>query len=318
MKVKIKAKIYLPVILLLLLCYFLVFPILSVGWWCNFAADRKINSIAGRILKKVYWIKDKKLSKEWFERIIKIDETEIPIVDWVEDSLTSKNLDSFYCLDQQSEDISMLQKAWNLPCNKGTWWNVRRDGKYFFTPDKAPLPIYEMERTDSTLHITTGSKENTWIYLAAKEKQPKIYRLDFDFVTHTKTSETLQICFAANSLANRFRFNLLNNSKLSFQVVDHAVFTGTRRPGLWSSLQTPYSIELHKKTHVSLLCLDNKFALYFDNELMMAVEIKDYQAKPDYWFLICWNGFDSRANQKFDLDNHMEIEISNLKIYHPK
>jgi hypothetical protein len=50
----------------------------------------------------------------------------------------------------------------------------------------------------------------------------------------------------------------------------------------------------------------------------MAVEIKDYQAKPDYWFLICWNGFDSRANQKFDLDNHMEIEISNLKIYHSK
>lgn len=319
MKINLKPKSIWPVVSLLLFCYFLVIPILSVGWWDYFAVERNINPITGLIIRKVRRIYDKKLSKEWFERIVKIDEAELPSIEWVEDSLTSKSLDSFYCLDQQSDDIRpMLQADWNLPCNKDAWWNARRNGKYFFTPALSPLPIYEMERTDSTLYIKTGKKLRTHIYLAAKEKQPEIYRLDFDFVTHTQTSETLQICFAANSLANRLRFNLEDNKRLSFQVVDHTVFTSTKRPDLWSSLQTPYSIELHKKIRVSLMCLNSKFALYFDNELMMALEIKDYQAKPDYWFLIFWNGKDSNANQNHELDNHMEIEISNLKIYHSK
>ena len=46
----------------------------------------------------------------------------------------------------------------------------------------------------------------------------------------------------------------------------------------------------------------------------MAVEINDYQAIQNYWYLIFWNG---TPNEKFKgkQDNYMDIELKNFKIY---
>ncbi len=174
-----------------------------------------------------------------------------------------------------------------------------------------------MQRSDSTLHVKTGTKYDTWVWLVGKEKQPKDYCVEFDFISHTKCQETLQICFASNSLASRFRFNLENNETLKFDIVDKGYFLYWSHKELWSKLRKPCSIPLHKKVHVKLECINNVFAVYYDNDLKMAVRIKDYEAKPNYWYLVFWNG---TPNDEFKgkQDNYMDLEIRNLKIFHRK
>lgn len=258
------------------------------------------------------------LSKDWYERIIRLNENDIPKIKWEEDTLSSRGINSFYCLDQQADDVRpLLMKEWGLPYDKSLWKNAMFTGEYLFAPEKASLPIYDIEKTDSTVHITTGTKLDTWAYLVAKKKQPTVYSLEFDFITHTQSQETLQLCFASSSLASRFRFNLENNRTMKFDVVDHAHFLYWTRTNLWENLKIPCSIPLHTPVHVKLVCINNKFALYFDKELIMAVEIKDYEAKPNYWYLIFWNGIPN-AEFKGKQDNYMDFEIKNFKIYHSK
>lgn len=209
----------------------------------------------------------------------------------------------------------LLMKEWNLPYDKTLWWNSHNTGECSFNPAVAAQPIYDMERSDSTLHVKTGTKFDTWAWLVGKYKQPKTYSVEFDFVTHTKSQETLQICFASNSLASRLRWNLENNETLKFDVVDHGYFLYWLRTDLWSNFRKPCSIPLHKSVHVKFVCINNVFAVYYDNVLKMAVRIKGYEAKPNYWYLIFWNG---TPNEEFKgkQDNYMDFEISNLKICH--
>lgn len=272
----------------------------------------EINPFIAKVMNKYTYHQAKQLSEEWYNRIETI-RGQIPEVEWVEDTVTSKGINSLWCLDQQADDVRpLLMKERNLPYDKTLWWNSHHTGEYSFNPAIAAQPIYNMEKSDSTLHIKTGTKFDTWVWLVGKEKQPKTYCVEFDFITHTKSRETLQICFNTNSLAQRLRWNLKNNQNLEFEVVDHGYFLHSQQ---WSNLRKPCSIPLHKRVHVKFVCINNVFAVYYDNELKMAVRIKDYEAKPNYWYLIFWNG---TPNNEFKekQDNYMDFEISNLKIYH--
>lgn len=244
-----------------------------------------------KIYSKLQCHKFRCASSDWFNRIEIVPEREVPILRWVENTSTSKGINSLYCLDQQADEVRpLLRKDWGLPYDKTQWPMAQITGSCYFNPSVAAHPIYDMERTELTLHIKTGSKWDTWIWLVGKEKQPGTYRVDFDFIPHTKVQETLQICFASNSLASRFRFNLENNETLKFDVVDHGFFLYGLRKDLWSHLRKPCSIPLNNLTHVTLECIDNLFAIYFDGKLKMAVRVKDYQSMPNYWYLIFWNG----------------------------
>ena len=307
-----------PFVVVCLLGYFIAIPICKVGLWNYLGIEKEINPILGKIVNKYLYFHKRSFSKEWYNRVVKIAEDDFPSIDWVEDTVSSKGINSFYCLDQQSDDVRpLLMKDWNLPCDKTLWWRAIQTGDYLFEPDKSPAPIYNIEKTDSTVHIKTGTKYDTWIYLVAKQKQPKVYALEFDFITHTKTQETLQICFASSSLASRFRFNLENNETIKFDIVDHATFLYGLQKDLWKNLRFPCSIPLHKPVHVRLVCVNNKFALYYDEKLVMAVEVKDYEAVPNYWYMIFWNGT-PHEEFKGKQDNYMDIEVKNFKIYHPR
>lgn len=311
-------KAFWPVLSLCLLLFFVIIPISRVGLW-KYATDQmEINPFVAKLMNKYTFYQSKNLSEDWYSRVQEILGGQIPKIEWVEDSASSKGINSLWCLDQQADDVRpLLMKEWNLPYDKSVWWNSHQTGKCTFQPSIAPSPIYDMHRTDSTLNILTGRKFDTWIWLVAKKQQPKDYCVEFDFVTHTKSQETLQICFASNSLAERFRFNLENNETLKFDVVDKGYFLYWFRSDLWSKLRKPCSIPLHKKVHVKLKCIDNIFAVYYDNDLKMAVKVKGYEASPSYWYLIFWNGT-PHEEFKGKQDNYMSLEISNLKIYHKK
>ena len=300
-----------------LLLTFVIVPICLLGfkrWVCE------KNPIIFRLFSKWQYHKFRSLSSDWYNRIEVVSDCqegeEIPNIQWVEDTATSKGIDSLYCLDQQADEVRpLLIKDWGLPYDKTQWFMAKQTDLCYFNPAIAAPPIYDMNRTDSVLHIKTGTKWDTWIWLVGKDKQPGTYRVDFDFVSHTKVQETLQICFASKSLASRFRFNLENNETLKFDVVDHASFLYWSRKDLWSQLRKPCSIPLHVPVHITLKCIDNLFAVYYNGDLKMAVKVKDYKAMPNYWYLIFWNGR-PRVEFKGKQDNYMDIEISNLKIYH--
>lgn len=306
-----------PFLVLCLVCYFIVIPIMRVGLWTYLYHEKEINPFTARIVNYYLAKEAQSLSKKWYDRVVRLNEDDIPHLEWEEDTLSSNGINSFYCLDQQSDDVrSLLMKEWNLPYDKSLWWEARQTGEYLFSPELSPSPIYDMERTDSTLHITTGSQFDTWVYLVSKQKQPERYSLEFDFITHTKIQETLQICCASSSLAQRFRFNLENNETMKFDIVDHATFLYWPLKELWKNHRFPCSIPLHEPVHVRLICVDNKFALYYDNKFIMAVEIKDYEAEPNFWYLIFWNGT-PHEEFKGKQDNYIDIEVKNFKILHP-
>lgn len=305
-----------PLLCLCLICYFIVIPIYKVGLWQFIGTERQINPITRRLSEKYCLLQARSLSQSWYERVERIYEKDIPHIIWQEDTVSSKGINSFYCLDQQSYDVrALLMPEWNLSYDRLAWWNAQKTGEYLFNPENSPSPIYKIQRTDSTVHIKTGTKLDTWIYLVAKQKQPTVYAIDFDFTPNTQTQETLQICFATSSLAQRFRFNLENNKTMKFDVVDHGNFLYWPHEDLWKNLRFPYSLPLKKSTHVQLQCINNVFALFFDSKLVMAVRVRDYEAKSNPWYLIFWNGTEQLGD---DQDMYMDISIKNFKILHQK
>lgn len=297
---------------------FVIIPIFKNGVWTYISIEKDINPLIAKIANKYVEYHSKRLSKEWFDRVKQISEEVIPAIEWEEDTITSKGTNSFYCLDQQSDDVRpLLMEGWNLPYDKQVWWNSHNSGEYFLAPELSPSPIYDLVKTDSTLHIKTGEKYDTWIYLVAKHRQPQIYSLEFDFISHTQTQETLQIDFAASSLASRFRFNLEKNKTLRFDIVDYGCFLYCSNIDLWEKHRKQCTIPLDKKVHVKLVCINNIFALYYDDSLKMAIEVDNYIAKPNYWFIIIWNGTPNE-NYNSNQDKYMDIEIKNFKILHQK
>ena len=284
---KILNKVFWPFCTFFVVLIFMIVPIIKNGFWTYIGIEKEINPLIRRIADKYIEYHSKQLSNEWFNRVKQISEEEIPLVEWEEDSITSKGINSFYCLDQQSDDVRpLLIDEWKLPYDKQAWWNSHKSGEYLLAPELSPSPIYNIVKTDSTLHIKTGTKY-----------------------------DTLQIDFAASSLASRFRFNLENNQTLKFDIVDHGYFLYGSNVDLWEKHRKQCTIPIGRPLHVKLVCINNIFALYYNDALKMAVEVDKYLAKPSYWFIILWNG---TPNCEKNQDKYMDIEIKNFKISHQK
>ena len=299
------------ILLVIISVIFVAIPICKKGLVEYVGKEREINPVIRRISNLFLERYNMGISKKWLKRVCRLTEEEVPVIQWKEEA-TQSGLDSFYCLDQQSEDVrDLLLPLRNLVHDKMNWWRSRFSNKYMFVSNGLPIiqPCYEIKRENRRLCIKTGSQLDTWIYLVSKQKQPTIYALDFDFIPHIEMQETLQLCFASSSLASRFRFNLENNKTLKFDVVDHGNFTWWQNTEEWKSrFMEKCSFPLHEITHIRLLVIENIFAIYHNNQFKMAVRVDDYVPVKNYWYLIFWNGI--------EIESSLNIEISNFKILH--
>lgn len=307
-----------PLLCLFMIVYFFVLPISKYGISKYLSIEQQVNPLTRRLVDIFHEHRAKALSVEWYDRTEILNDKDIPHINWQEDTISTKGMNSFYCLDQKSDDIRpLLISDWDLPRDKEAWEIAKFTGIYLFRPDIAPRPDFQfMEKTDNTLRIKTGGKYDMWAYLVAKEKQPTTYALDFDFTPYTQNDETLQLCFAQSSLASRFRFLLEHNAILRFDIVDHGYFTFWKNEELWQKFRRPCHLTLREKHHIRLECINNVFALYFDYKLVFAVRVKDYVAEPKYWSLIMWNGIYKRENNNDNIN--IEVQIDNFKILHKK
>lgn len=289
---------------------FVIIPIAGHGWLPFLYAQYKGNPILSRVIIKWIRLKEKKLSNEWLSRVELVRQEDIPVVHWVEDRQRSHGLDSFYCLDQYSDDCrQLLHHSYNVVRDDMLWFMSKFTDKYYFDPEHSPSPRYEMHREGGKLSIGTGSRIDTWIYLVSKQKCPAVYALEFDYTPHTEMQETLQIDFCCHSLSSRFRFNLENNRTLKFDITDRGCFVYWMNVKGWSKYKKTCSLPLHKSTHVRLEVIKDIFAVYFDSMLQMAVKVKGYEPCPTDWYLVFWNGVEK--------EQAMNIELGDFKLSVP-
>lgn len=301
-----------PLVSLALVAFFVVWPIMKLGLPRYLQFLYFATPASHYVLDEYKHYQGKRMSDEWFERVEYISEEEIPDIAFVEDTTMSGGVNSFYCLDQYSDDCRELlsREHYNLPRERGTWWLTHFTGEYLFAPECAPPALYKVEKTDSTLHIMTDDKPDNWIYLVSKKLQPTVYAIEFDFIPHTMMYETLQFDFCAMSLAQRFRFNLENNETFKFDIVDRGYFTYWANPQKWDVFKKKMSLKLHEPSHILIVVAGDRYAFYMDGECVMAVKVKEYTPQPSYWFFIFWNG---RIK-----GNNMDIEINNFKVLYPQ
>lgn len=259
------------------------------------------------IVNKLLKNRAKSLSKKWIERIELLSESQMPSVNWV---IPNDNLDlreKIHFLDQSSLDVRGMYNNVNCHYKKDLFFASHFTNEYFFDPNLSTSPNYDVENIDKGVRIVTPPIIDTWIYLPSKEMQSAIYALDFDFVPSTDMHETLQICFYADSLAKRFRFNLECNTDLKFEIVDYGFFI-YYEDKRWEKCCKHCTLPLNMITHVRVEVIDNCFAIYFNGKMEMAIRIKNFRGYDSNWMLLFWNG---------NNPERMDVRISNFKILYP-
>jgi len=295
--------------LVFLLCYLIILPIRKVGLFSYLYYLKLITpNFTDRVINHFMREKARRKSAEWLNRVRRVDESELPNVEWVEDNISSKGVESFYLLDNYADEVRPLTD-WPCLFDPKVWWDAKFSNEYIFTPERQPLPAYNYKVENNKLSITTGNELDTWIYLVSKQKQFPIFSIEFDFVTHTEPQETLQIDFYAKHLASRFRFDLEQNKQLRFDIVDRAQFLNAYHSQWHEKYKVPCRLRLHQVNHIKFVAINEIFAFYLDGKMQMAVEVKNIELIPMSWFLIIWNGT--------KIQESLDIEISNFKILHP-
>lgn len=237
-----------------------------------------------------------------------------PLAEPVEPTGTWKEIDggmdSFHVCDAGAEDARRLfVPKWPLRDECFAWWMAMFRGPYLFRPAEYPAPKYNLEIVDGTLTASVPAKNDAWVYLISKRPCPPTFRLEFDYLSHQAMEETIQLCFAFESLASRFRYDLYaDNRLLVFDIVKGGMFMGAYNHEKWlkGGIRKPYSMRIGEWVHVRLEAIGNVFQLFFDEEPAMAMRVRGYEPKPSPWVFIAWSGFKEQP---------MKIQLKNVKVY---
>lgn len=283
-------------ILSILLISTLTISIYKLGvrnWLCH---EYIINPIARKLINKYIQYIEYKITKLWNKRIDIISYERKHEIRWIQ----AYHINDFYFLDHHSEDI--IPFLMNKPLYyKIPWIKARLGGKYL-QPDIKLSPCYNYTLTKTGIKVQTDSQPDTWVYFTSKHKLPISYAIDFDFITHSETEETLQIDFCCKSLTERLRFIIVKNRELRFEVVNRGFFIKNR------NTQKAFSFPLHKEVHIRVEIINNTFIFYANHKPQMAVHINKFIAKESFCYFIFWN-----YNKKEEIN----FEINNLKIEFP-
>lgn len=80
------------------------------------------------------------LNDDWLSRTTLVADEDVPVIEWVEDSITSKGIDSFVCLDRNCDEIKYLvHTTWPILWNARYWWKSRLGGGIFIQTSKSSL-----------------------------------------------------------------------------------------------------------------------------------------------------------------------------------
>lgn len=126
----------------------------------------------------------------------------------------------------------------------------------------------------------TGEK-NDWIFLHFNKALNTPYCVEFEAKIEYETSE-FQFAFNYQTIGKRYRFNLIKNKHLCFEVLNNGFFHT-------HIIDVPFSLELNKYYHFEIIISDNTFSYIVDKKTILCVQQKTRIVENGSIAFILWN-----------------------------
>lgn len=154
-----------------------------------------------------------------------------------------------------------------------------------------------IKREDNCIKCEVPSKnKNEWIFLQIPNRFTT-YEFSFDAIVKTLNSE-FQIAFNFESIGRRYRFNLVNNQSLHFDIVENGIFHN-------ELVSMPFSLKLNELYHFVLKVNENKFQYLINGDVVMSIQIKAEKLLKGDIVLTLWN---SDANPINVIYNNLKLK----------
>lgn len=143
-------------------------------------------------------------------------------------------------------------------------------------------------KKDNHILCKSSNTHNDWIFLMIPLNEHKSELLfHFKAIIHNPNTE-FQVAFNYQSIGKRYRFNLVNNKKINFDIVYNGFFINIA--------QKDFSLEM-KKIHDFQLIQNNKYIQYIiDNKVIMNIEKKHNLLRDGNIAIILWDSANSNIN----------------------
>lgn len=192
------------------------------------------------------------------------------------------------------------------------WNNIKYIGQlmwndmFKFPPFQYRIPIIDnvcedlyIKREENCIKCEVSPKnKNEWIFLQIPNRL-STYELSFDAIVKTVNTE-FQIAFNFENIGRRYRFNLVNNERLHFDIIENGIFYN-------ELVNIPFSLNLNESYHFKLKVNENKFQYLINSNAVMSVQIKTEKLLKGDIVLILWN---SNANSINVIYNNLNLKTT--------
>ena len=137
---------------------------------------------------------------------------------------------------------------------------------------------------ESTFYVHSTSNKNDWSMFLWKDIGVNEYSVSFDVILES-TFREFQVAFCYESLGKRLRFNLLDNSSLSFDIVDKGFFHN-------SLFRKEINFETGKSYNIELVVNSSMIIYLVDGIAILKIR---HKLKLEHFgnglAIICWDPF---------------------------
>jgi hypothetical protein len=153
-------------------------------------------------------------------------------------------------------------ESWSHVQNLNLILEQKRSGKQAIVDNNDCKP-YKWKLLDECMIVDAPKQKNNWVYLLLDYELGSEYLFNVD-VTLQSLFHEFQIAFRHHSIAERYRFRVVDNASLDFEVIGKGYF-------FHKVLSVPFSFTIGKCHNVKLAVKDNAYYFLVDNAVVMSV-----------------------------------------------
>jgi hypothetical protein len=133
-----------------------------------------------------------------------------------------------------------------------------------------------------------------WVYLYSKESFPENYFLEFITTIYSGFTE-FQIAFCHKDITERYRFRVVDNSYLSFEIVKNGFFFNDFR-------SVPFSFQVGKSYKIKIVIYKHIYCFFCEDKLLLRIDNNAKNILTGGVAFIFWDNKE-RSNIKLKLEN---------------
>jgi hypothetical protein len=199
-----------------------------------------------------------------------------------------------FSFDDIITNITYKDETWNHIKLMGTnMWNNTFRYKFLQKAISESLTDNMCENSkvkfeNAEIKCISTNKNNDWIFLLFNKEFDFSYMVEFEACIHSVTSE-FQFAFNFKSMTERFRFNLINNESLNFDVIHGGFFHD-------QIFQKPFSLTLDVFHNFRFAIERNFFTCWIDDIQIMRIKQKKILVKNGKFAFILWDSEKSKID----------------------